>query len=79
MRGMQTALGMGMGGGATRMASLARMIALNSSQGNDLAVRLESPIEFVMPQGGVAHGYEGLLLVNICETSDDDPKRQGGV
>lgn len=44
MRGMQTALGMGMGGGATRMASLARMIALNSSQGNDLAVRLESPI-----------------------------------
>jgi hypothetical protein len=68
LRGMQIALGMSPSGGAPRMATLARAIALNPSQGNDLAVRLESPIEFVMPQGGIAHGYEGILLVNICET-----------
>lgn len=68
LRGMQTALGMGMGGGATRMAGLARLVADNPVEASDLSVRLESPIEFVMPKGGTAHGYEGLLLVNICET-----------
>jgi hypothetical protein len=77
MRGMQAALGMSTSGGAPRMAILARSIALTPSQGNDLAVRLESPIEFVMPQGGVAHGYEGLLLVNIAETILD--ARRAGV
>lgn len=68
LRGMQSALGLAVGGGATRMAALARLIADNPSQGNDLALRLESPIAFVLPKGGVGHGYEGLLLVNICET-----------
>ena len=65
--GLQGAIGMGLGGGATRLASFAAQIAPNSTASNDLAARLESPVQFIMPQGGLAKGYTALLLADLCD------------
>jgi len=65
--GMQKAIGMGVGGGSTRLASFAKQIATNPSMAMDLSSRLSSPIEFVMPKGGIAKGYSALLLGQLCD------------
>ncbi|MBL4810545.1 MAG: P63C domain-containing protein [Phycisphaerales bacterium] len=65
--GMLTGLGMAVGGGLTRLANLAETIADNQSMSNDLSSRLKSPIEFILPKGGVGKGYEATLLADLCD------------
>jgi hypothetical protein len=65
--GLQAAIGMATGGGATRLVSFAMLIADNPSMAQDLSARLSSPIEFTMPTGGVAKGYSALLLGQLCD------------
>lgn len=49
------------------MVSFAHLIADNPSMGKDLAARLESPIEFIPPNKGIAKGYEATLLADLCD------------
>ncbi len=65
--GLQQAIGMTGSGGSPRLAAFAAQIAPNSAAANDLTTRLESPIEFVLPGGGVAKGYSAMLLVGLCD------------
>lgn len=68
LSGMQSALGLNLGGGAGRLAEFIARIDPNSANANGLAVRLESPIRFTPPKGGkAAFGYEHDLLADICE------------
>lgn len=66
--GLQTAIGMSASGGLPRLAAFARQIASNSTASHDLSSRLDSPIEFVLPAGGVAKGYSAILLGDLCDT-----------
>lgn len=70
MRGMSGAvfLNSTASGGAPRMASYLLAIGRNSQRAKELAVRLGSPIVF-QPRagGGPAHGYEAILLADICD------------
>lgn len=65
--GMLVALDMRVGGGLTRLAGFAARIADNPSMANDLSSRLDSPIEFVLPKGGIGKGYEATLLADMCD------------
>lgn len=65
--GMQSALTMSASGGSPRLVAFALSIADNPSMGKDLSSRLESPIEFVLPKGGTANGYEATLLADLCD------------
>jgi hypothetical protein len=65
--GLLSALGMGIGGGLTRLAGLARTIADNPSMAGDLVSRLESPIEFIPGSKGIAKGYEATILGQLCD------------
>lgn len=65
--GLQQAIGMTASGGSPRLAAFAASIAPNSAASKDLASRLESPVEFVLPGGGVAKGYSALLLADFCD------------
>lgn len=65
--GMQEGLSMSASGGSPRLAAFAEQIADNPSMGKDLASRLDSPIEFTLPKGGTAKGYEATLLADICD------------
>lgn len=66
--GMQAAIGMAESGGAPRLAQFIGKIEPNSSNANELAVRLELPIKFTPPKGGkAAFGYEANLLADICD------------
>ncbi len=71
--GLQTAIGMGIGDGSTRLATFAAQIAPNSGAEGDLTARLSNPVEFIMPQGGLAKGYTALLLADICDCIDLPP------
>ena len=66
--GMRAALGMTSSGGSPRLVAFARQIADNPSMGNNLAARLESPIEFIPPNGGIAKGYPATLLADLCDS-----------
>lgn len=74
--GMQMALGMAASGGSPRMAQFALQIADNPSMGNDLSSRLESPIEFALPKGGIAKGYEATMLADLCDAILEARKKQ---
>jgi hypothetical protein len=65
--GFQEAIGMAPGGGSTRLAAFAMSIADNSTSAQDLSARLNSPVEFVMPTGGIGKGYSALLLADLCD------------
>lgn len=67
LSGMQSALSMSASGGSPRLASFAQSIADNPSMAKDLSSRLESPIEFVLPKGGTANGYDATLLADLCD------------
>lgn len=75
LSGMQVGMGMSPSGGSPRMAAFADAIADNPSMGNDLSSRLNDPIEFVLPKGGVAKGYEATLLADICDAVLEARKR----
>lgn len=75
INGMQMAVGMRPSGGTPRLAYLAARFADNPSQAQDLTSRLDSPIQFTLPGGGIGHGYEAMLLVNLCELLLDARRR----
>lgn len=64
---LQQAIGMTPSGGSPRLAAFAESVAPNSVAAQDLSSRLNSPIEFVLPQGGVAKGYSAMLLADLCD------------
>lgn len=64
---MQSALGMSGSGGSPRLVSFAMKITGKPSRSGNLPGRLESPIEFVPPHGGLAKGYEAILLADLCD------------
>lgn len=70
-RGLQTGMGMSAGGGSTageqRLAVFFDSLASKGLDIRDLSVRIRNPIKFVMPQGGVAFGYEATILADICD------------
>lgn len=65
--GLQQAVGMSASGGSPRLADFAARIASNSHSRGHLSARLNEPVEFIMPQGGVAKGYGVLLLADLCD------------
>jgi len=67
---MLQALGMarGSGGGdGDRLVAFANTKALNPHVSNELRSVIERPIRFSPPTGGRAIGYEGTVLVDICD------------
>jgi hypothetical protein len=71
MRGLQTSLGFSSGGGkegARKIPSFLSKLEKNGLQINDLAVRADSPFDFIVPQTNqIASAYEATILVDICE------------
>lgn len=67
LSGLFEPLGLGTGGGLSRLVGLTRQFAPNQEAANNLSCRLETPIEFIMPKGGVAKGYEATLLSDLCD------------
>lgn len=68
LAGMQSALGLNLGGGPGRLAEFIGRIDPNAANANELAVRLESPVRFTPPRGGkAAFGYPSDLLADICD------------
>lgn len=65
--GFQRSLNMSASGGTPRLVEFARRIATNNGAANDLTARLDSPIEFIPPNGGTAKGYSALLLAGLCD------------
>ena len=68
LTGLQTALGLGAGGSTTRLADFVARIDPNSTSANELAVRLESPIQFRSRRGKPPYGFEVTILQDICES-----------
>ncbi len=70
-RGMQTTIGMstsGGSGGAHRTAQIIQRMEDKLHIDNDLSVRMRNPIIFHPPKGGkIAYGYEGTILIDVCE------------
>lgn len=68
-RGMQTTIGMSTSGGSSgahRTAQIVEKIEGKLFLGNDLSVRMKSPVVFAF--GGLpAYGYEATILVDLCE------------
>lgn len=73
-RGLKAGLGMNATGGARRMLGFIKSIGVKEPSANDLTVRINSPIKFRLPVGGLAHGYEATLLAEICEAVLDARK-----
>lgn len=67
LSGVFQGIGMSIGGGLTRLVAFANQIADSAAMASDLSIRLESPIEFIPPKGGVAKGYEATLLADLCD------------
>lgn len=68
-RGMQTGVGFSRSGGTGGARRLASFVASLEEKGLDtkgLAARMASPIEFLLPSGGRALGYEATLLPEFC-------------
>lgn len=70
-RGVQTAVGMGTGGGtagAHRIAQFAKQIEDKLGISNNLSARMKSPFLFMPPTGGnPAYGNEATNLIDLCE------------
>lgn len=71
MRGLQSSLGFSTGGGkegARKIPSFLQKLEKNGLEIKDLAVRADSPFDFLIPQSNqVASAYEATLLADICE------------
>ena len=70
-RGLQSSIGLGTGGGtqvgAPRLAGFLGYFQRKGIEINDLAARIQDPIEFQPPGGGrTAYGYPATLLVDMC-------------
>jgi hypothetical protein len=69
-RGLQSGIGLSEGGGkggARKIAGLMGNLAEKGIDIRDLALRANSPIRFILPQGGVvADGYEATILPDVC-------------
>jgi hypothetical protein len=69
-RGLQSGIGLSEGGGkrgARKIVGLLIDLARKGIDINGLALRADSPIRFILPQGGVvADGYEATILPDIC-------------
>ena len=70
-RGLQTTIGMSTSGGSSgahRTANVVRKLEDKLNIGNELSVRMSSPLVLMPPQGGMrAYGYEATTLIDICE------------
>ncbi len=67
--GVKSALALNPGGSSARFAEFIAMLEPNAATANELAVRLQSPIRFVLGDGRKIHfGYASSLLVDICES-----------
>ena len=70
-RGLQTGIGMSIGGGSAGEQRMPRFIDSIAEKGieiNDLTARIRNPIKFIPPGGGpVAFGYEATILADICD------------
>lgn len=69
--GMQTSMNMARGGsmiaGMNRFELFTSRDRIKPFVSNDLSERIRSPIIFITPTGGRAHGYEADVLVELCE------------
>ncbi len=66
-RGLQQSLGMAQRGGAQRIANFMATLESKGINCKDLASRIGKPIEFQVPGGGRAFGYEAEVLADICD------------
>lgn len=75
--GMMTAIGMKIGGGRTqeiqghaqggdKLTQFVQSKALKPYISTEVSLRIENPIQFKLPNGRVAYGYEATLLPDIC-------------
>lgn len=66
-RGLRAAVGMGEGGGATRMARFLGVLDKYESSNGALSARHGTVVEF-RPKGGgrTAYGYDAQIIVDIC-------------
>ena len=81
-RGLQTGIGMSIGGGSFGEQRMPRFIDSLCQKGIDisrLAVRIRTPIQFRPPNGGrPAYGYEATILADLCDAILA-ARKQGGV
>jgi len=77
-RGLQTSIGMSIGGGSKpgeqRLVSFLSSLSEKLKQNNclslrsaDLSEKLRSPIKFRLPSGGAAFGFEATILADVCD------------
>jgi len=69
-RGLQTGLGMSASGGSSGAHRTARFVSGLDPEHDDfkaLVVRIDNPILFRTPSGGLAYGFEATILADICE------------
>lgn len=70
-RGLQTGIGMSEGGGSKsgeqRLAVFFDGLAAKGIDVKDLPARIRNPTRFILPGGGVAYGFDALMLGDICE------------
>lgn len=79
-RGLQSGIGLSTGGstsGARRLAVLMDSLEGKGIDTKGLAVRINNPIRFALPKGGVADGYEAAILPDICAVVIDAHQRGG--
>jgi hypothetical protein len=72
---------MSLSGGSTGEQRIATFLDVIEKKGiglKDLTARIRNPIEFVMPQGGVANGFEATILADICDAVLA-ARKQGGI
>ncbi|WP_418219393.1 P63C domain-containing protein [Candidatus Viadribacter manganicus] len=69
--GFTDALGMARGGsmiaGMNRLELFVSRKSVNPYISNELAERFANPISFVTPEGVRAHGFDAILLADLCE------------
>jgi hypothetical protein len=70
-RGLQSGIGMSIGGGSAgeqRMPRFIESIAAKGIDVKDLTARSRAPIKFIPPGGGPpVYGYEATILADICD------------
>ncbi|MBA2301721.1 MAG: P63C domain-containing protein, partial [Acidobacteria bacterium] len=54
-------------GGARRIAQFLHSLEAKGFEVSDLIARVNSPVRFVPPKGGLADGYEATILPDVCE------------
>jgi hypothetical protein len=78
-RGLQSSLGMSTGGGtggAQRIVQFVDSKSIKPFISKELRLRIENPINFTVPSGALAYGYEATILIDICDAIMES-KKQG--